>query len=167
MLVRRSRGRSQRGGSTVETAVALPIALMLTLGTCIVGLGIYRYQQVATLAREGARYASVHGNQFALDVNSGTLMTSANIYNNAIKPMASGMNLSNLSYQVQWGTMVGGSWAWTSWDSSTENPTSISNSSGQSLYNAVQVTVTYQWTPGMYISGTLNLSSTSVIPMSY
>jgi hypothetical protein len=141
--------------------------LLLTLGTCIVGLGIYRYEQVASLAREGARYASVHGNQFAVDVNSGTNKTSTDIYNNAIVPMAAGLNLSKVSYQVQWGTKVSGSWMWTSWDSSTENPTSISNSSGQSLYNAVQVTVTYQWTPELYLTGTLNLTSTSVMPMSY
>ncbi len=33
-------------------------------------MGIYRYQQVASLAREGARYASVHGSQYAADTGN-------------------------------------------------------------------------------------------------
>ena len=38
---------------------------------------------------------------------------------------------------------------------------------GGSQYNSVSVTVTYQWTPDLYITGPLNLTSTSVMPMSY
>ena len=49
----------------VEAAIVLPVVMMLTLGTCSTAMGVYYYQLVATLAREGARYASVHGSQYA------------------------------------------------------------------------------------------------------
>jgi len=99
----------------LETAIILPAVMMLTLGTCSTAMGIYYYQLVATLAREGARYASVHGTQYAADTGN-SVATAADIYNNAILPMAVGLNTTYLSYQVQWGTDVSGSWVWTSWD---------------------------------------------------
>jgi Flp pilus assembly protein TadG len=153
----------------VETAVVMPVVMMFILGTFSVGMGIYYYQQVASLAREGARYASVHGTQYAQDTGN-AVATASDVYDNAIKPMAAGLNPSKLSYQVEWGTAVSGSWVWTSWDSSLRDPTSPnpnSSPANQPLYNAVRVTVTYQWTPGLYIAGPINLTSTSLIPMSY
>jgi len=161
--------RRRRGATAVETAIVIPVALMFTLGTCIFGLGIYHYQQVATLAREGARYASVHGSEYAA-VPGNSAVSASDIYTNAILPMAAGLNTNNLSYQIQWGTAVSGSWVWTSWDASSQAPTSAnpnSSPAGQPLYNAVQVTVTYEWTPGLYFTGTLNLTSTAVMSMSY
>jgi Flp pilus assembly protein TadG len=156
----------RRGATTVETAIVIPVVLMFTVGMCIMGLGIYRYEQMATLAREGARYASVHGSQYAADTGNAAA-ASTDVYNNAIKPLASGLNPSKLTYQVQWGTEVTGSWVWTSWDSSSKAPISANPNNNQApLYNAVQVTVTYQWTPEAYVSGPINLSSTSIMPMS-
>ena len=163
MRVRRTPNPPRRGVQVVETAIVLPVVMMLTLGTCSTAMGVYYYQLVATLAREGARYASVHGSQYA--PKYGPPLQASDIYINAIKPMAVGLNLSNLTYQVQWGTAVSGSWVWTSWvSSSTSPPTSPTG-----LYNGVQVTVTYQWTPDLYITGplNLNLTSTSVMPMSF
>lgn len=61
MRVRGTSSRPSRGTNAVEAAIALPVAFLLILGTCVIGLGVFRYQQVASLAREGARYASVHG----------------------------------------------------------------------------------------------------------
>ena len=58
----RDRGARRRwGGTLVEGAVVGSLSLMLLLGTVVVGLGVFRYQQVADLAREGTRYAAVHG----------------------------------------------------------------------------------------------------------
>jgi Flp pilus assembly protein TadG len=176
MLVRSASDLGRRRGATaVETAVVIPVVLTISLGMVIVGLGIFHYQQVATMAREGARYASVHGSQYATD--TGKLAAAASdVYNNAIEPMAAGLNSNNLSYQVQWGTAVNwdtavsGRWVWTPWDSSSKVPTSAnpnSSPAGQPMYNGVQVTVTYTWTPGLYITGSINLTSTCVMPMSY
>jgi len=134
-------------------------------------MGVYYYQLVATLAREGARYASVHGSQYVQPAPAGyggPPVHASDIYLNAIKPMAVGLNLSNLTYQVQWGTAVSGSWVWTAWvSSSTSLTTSPPGPSPPGLYNGVQVTVTYQWTLDLYITGPLNLTSTSVMPMSF
>src|SRR5271166_2944693 len=155
MRVRRTPNPPRRGVQAVEAAIVLPVVMMLTLGTCSTAMGVYYYQLVATLAREGARYASVHGSQYA---PYGPPVQPSDIYINAIEPMAVGLNLSNLTYQVQWGTYdaVSGSWVWTAWVSSSTSLTT----SPQGLYNSVQVTVTYQWTPDLYITGPLNLTST-------
>ncbi len=126
----------------VETAIVLPVVMMLILGTFSTAMGVYYYQLVATLAREGARYASVHGTQYAADTGN-SAATSADIYNNAILPMAVGLNLTPSDVTVAWNT--------------TNSP----------YNNSVSVTVTYQWTPDLYITGPLNLTSTSVMPMSY
>jgi len=156
MRVRRTPNPPRRGVVQVlETAIVLPVVFMLTLGTCSTAMGVYYYQLVASLAREGARYASVHGTQYAADTGN-SVATAADIYNNAILPMAVGLTPSNLTYLVTWNT--------------TNSPTSYnpnSNPPGEPVYNSVSVTVTYQWTPDLYITGPLNLTSTSVMPMSY
>ena len=51
----------RRGTTTVEFAITCPIVFFLVFATIIGGLGVFRYQQVAAAAREGARWASVHG----------------------------------------------------------------------------------------------------------
>ncbi len=65
-MTRRQGGfRDQRGVSAVEAAVVYPVTLLLLIGTMVVGLGNFRYQQLQSLAREGARYASVRGPNYA------------------------------------------------------------------------------------------------------
>ena len=44
--------------------MVLPIVLFLFMGLVIGTSGVFRYQEVATLAREGARYASTHGGNY-------------------------------------------------------------------------------------------------------
>jgi Flp pilus assembly protein TadG len=165
MRRRRNLDSPRRGSSMVEAALILPVFFMFILGMVVIGIGIYRYQQVASLAREGARYASVHGSlYFAASSNN---LQASDIYNNAIAPMAIGLIGANLTYQVQWGNSATGSFVWTNWvTSSTSTPTSPT-AGGATLYNGVKVTVSYNWTPGMYIPGSINLTSTSVMPMSF
>jgi hypothetical protein len=144
---------------------------MFMLGMTLVGVGVFRYQQVAELAREGARYASVHGSQYASDTGNAAAAAS-DIYTNAISPKAVGLDPNSLSYTVQWGTASSGSMQWTSWDSSGKTPTSANpNSSppGAPITNVVKVTVTYTWSPYVYKVGSLGLSSSSssTMPMSY
>ncbi len=162
MRVRRTPNPPRRGMVQVlETAIVLPVVMMLILGTCSTAMGVYYYQRVATLAREGARYASVHGEQYFL--YTGNNSGAGDIYL-AIKPWAVGLDLSKLTFQVQFGTAVSGNWVWTSWVSSSNSPPT---SPPGPLYNGVQVTVTYQWTDDLYITGPLSLTSTSVMPMSF
>ena len=58
---------SKRSGTTVvEAAIVFSAVFVLLIGILVAGMGVVRYQEVAHIARETARYASVHGNQYAL-----------------------------------------------------------------------------------------------------
>src|ERR1700757_4990277 len=92
MLLRRHRRR--HGATLVEGAIVYPFVLLLTIGLTVVGMGVFRYQQVAALAREGARYASVHGGQWATDWNGNTLTAANDVRTNAVVPHAAGLDTS-------------------------------------------------------------------------
>lgn len=49
---------SQRGQSLLEYAIGLNVLLLLTLGTVDLGRGVWAYNTLAHLAREGARFGS-------------------------------------------------------------------------------------------------------------
>jgi Flp pilus assembly protein TadG len=153
MPVRRFILRRRRGAVMVEGALVLSLTLLLTLGVIILALGVYRYNQVASLAREAARYASVHGGQFALDTGQ-SMATSQSIYNNVIQPGAIGMDTSKLTYSI-------------TWDNANEMPIYLANpATGQYLRNRVTVTISYNWVPEAYL-GNITLTSTSIMEMSY
>ena len=52
--------RSRRGQTMVETALVLPLFLMVIFGIIIFGIGVFYQQQVTNAAREIARFAAVH-----------------------------------------------------------------------------------------------------------
>jgi Flp pilus assembly protein TadG len=52
---------SRRGQAMVEFALVLPIFLLLTIGVVDLGRGIWAYNTVAFLARDGARYGTIPG----------------------------------------------------------------------------------------------------------
>ena len=56
MIVRRP---VRRGAAVVEMAVVAPLVVLFLFGLIVTGLGVFRYNQTAYLAREAARYASV------------------------------------------------------------------------------------------------------------
>lgn len=145
-------GRGRRGATTVEFAIACPIAFFLLFATIIGAMGVFRYQQVASLAREGARWASVHGGQYARETNN-PAATAQDIYEQAIQPKAVALRLDRLSYQV-------------TWDKDNE-PLSVEEDVQTPIGNTVTVTVNYEWFPEMYIFGPLVLSSTSTCQMMY
>jgi Flp pilus assembly protein TadG len=137
----------------VECAIIYPLTLLLILGLVVGAAGIFRYQQMAHLAREGARYAIVHGTQWAKDTGN-TAAAPADIYNNAILPNAVALDTTQLSYTVTWNANNG--------------PAQATLVNGNIVYtgNTVSVTVSYQWIPEAFLGG-LTLSSTSVMPMAY
>jgi Flp pilus assembly protein TadG len=51
----------ERGQAAVEFALAIPIALLLLFGTLDLARAVWQTDQLAYAAREGARYAIVHG----------------------------------------------------------------------------------------------------------
>jgi Flp pilus assembly protein TadG len=130
----------RKGATIVENAVVLPVFLLMLIGFIIAALGVFRYQELASLAREGARYASVRGYSYSVATGD-SAATPSDVYDNAIKPKAVALDMSRLTYAVTW------------------NP---DNRQG----NLVTVRVNYQWVPEAFFGG-ITLSSTSVMPMSY
>ncbi|MBI1916028.1 MAG: pilus assembly protein [Planctomycetes bacterium] len=143
----------RRGAVSVEAAVVFPVAILLLLGLVVGGMGIFRYQQVAWLAREGARYASVRGAQYQQEVAGAKAATTTDVYNNAILPNATAMDPTSLSSSVTW--------------NKNNAPYSVSSSFEKPVGNTVSVTVTYTWIPEIFFIGPITLSSTSTLPMSY
>jgi Flp pilus assembly protein TadG len=136
MLVRKRSSSKRRGTSAVECAVVYPIAIMLIMGTVVVGLGVFRYQQLQSLAREGARYASVHGPAYVLAQSGNTEASTSSVlaHVQSLAVGLSGLNCTAVTY------------------------------SSSTLPCTVTVTLTYTWTPeGMFRSQTWTASSTVVV----
>jgi hypothetical protein len=113
---------------------------LFVIGLIVGGLGVFRYQQVASLAREGARYASVRGYKYQ-QVTGSPAATPADVYNDVLLPGAVALDQASLGYSVTW---------------------SPDNHQG----SAVNVRVTYQWIPEAFLGG-ITLSSTSTAVVSY
>jgi Flp pilus assembly protein TadG len=131
--------RKRPGTVLIEAAFVYPVAIILVLGLIVGGFGVVRYQEVASLAREGARYASTHGNRSA--AAGGNPATATDVYNNAILPAVVALDVSQLKYNVTW------------------NP---DNNQG----STITVKIDYQWIPEALLGG-IKLSSTSVTTVSY
>jgi Flp pilus assembly protein TadG len=130
----------RHGTTAIEAAVIYPITFLLMMGLIIGGLGIFRYQELASLAREATRYASVHGSKYA-QVTGYPAATPTNIYNKAIQPNLVILDPNQLQYSVTWNT---------------------DNRPG----NTVTVQITYQWIPEAFLGG-ITLSSTATATVSY
>jgi Flp pilus assembly protein TadG len=130
----------RHGAALMEFAFVAPSLFLLVLGLTIGGLGIFRYQEVAWLAREGARYASVRGYEYE-QVTQQPAATPQDVYNNVILPSAIALNPAQITYSVSW------------------NPDNRQKS-------MVTVTVNYQWIPEGFLGG-VTLSSTSSMMVSY
>ena len=95
--------RQRRGVVLVEAGIVYSVALMLILGAIVVGLGIFRYNQVAWLAREGARWAAVRGALYQSE-NTQSAPTAASVMANAVTPRSVAMKSSNLTATLTWNT---------------------------------------------------------------
>jgi Flp pilus assembly protein TadG len=139
----RLRTTSQRSGAAaVEAAVSLPALLILMIGLAVGGLGIFRYNEVSMLAREGSRWASVHGATYQSDSGASAAITADDVYNKAIKPMATALDSSKLTYTLAF-------------------------SPDSSAGSTVTVTVKYQWYPEAYLGGPISFTSSSTRTISY
>jgi Flp pilus assembly protein TadG len=151
-MARRFTRQRRPGLAATESIVVLPILLFLIFATVVGGYGVFRYQQISMLAREGARYASVHGGLYQQETGN-PAATPQDVYNNAIVPYATSLDLSQLSYSVTW--------------NASNMPYNVNNDYEKPTNNTVTVTVTYNWFPELYLVGPITLSSTSTMPMSY
>jgi len=130
----------RRGAAIVEFAFVAPVFLLFLMGTIIAGLGVFRYQQVASLAREGARYASVRGTKYQ-QVTGYPAATPQDVYNDVILPGSVALDPAQLSYSVTW---------------------NADNRPG----NTVTVQITYRWIPEAFLGG-ITLGSSSTMTVSY
>lgn len=161
MLLRR---KARTGSVLIESALIYPVLFLIVLAIVILGVGVFRYQQVSHISREASRWASVHGNKYAQENNT-TAATPQDIYDKAIKPYAAGMQLEGITYSVTWNTDAQGNpdkdptHTYTYTDPATGIPTLKARS------NTVTVTVTYTWNTGLF--GTIPVSCTSVNTIFY
>ena len=146
--------RQARPAATlVECALVYPLTFLLALGLIVGGVGIFRYQEMSSLSREAARYASVHGTSYAKDARA-TAPAPADIYNAAVVPKTVSLDLNQLSYEITYNT------------NNSPSHTVIVNNNVVLVGNTVKVKLTYQWIPEAFLGG-ITLSSTSEMPMSY
>jgi Flp pilus assembly protein TadG len=137
-----TRTPTRRGGAvTVEFAIVSFAALLLLIGLIVGSLGVFRYQEIARLAREGARFASVRGNTYAQFTGKPTA-TQDDVYQKAVLPNVVVLDTSKLAVNVTW------------------NP-------DKTVGSTVTVRVTYTWVPEAVFGGPYTLSSSATVPITY
>jgi hypothetical protein len=87
---------ARRGVTTAECGVVYSLTMLLIVGTIVEAFGVFHYQQISLLAREGARWASVHGPTYQQE-NNQTAPTSQDVLNNVITPMMVGLYPTQLT----------------------------------------------------------------------
>jgi Flp pilus assembly protein TadG len=130
----------RRGAVILEFSLVFPVLFLLTLGTIVLSLGVSQYQTAASLAREGARWASVHGAEYQ-QTTGNPAASAADVYTQGILPHTSTLTCSQLTYSVTW---------------------SPNNKPG----STVSVMVNYHYEPSAYL-GAIDVSSTSVMTIEY
>jgi Flp pilus assembly protein TadG len=166
----RTNSPRRRAATAAETAVVGSVFFLLLFMIITGAVLVSRYQQVAEVAREGARYASVHGGQYAAETGN-TAASAGDVFNNAISPTAAGLNLtaSNVTVKLKtWQVNDDGSVSPVThdWDSSDKYPYVVTGSNGTAQTTSVIVTVSYTFAPDI-LGGSITMTSTSEIPMSY
>jgi Flp pilus assembly protein TadG len=147
----------------VEAAIVYPLLFLLLFGLIVGGMGIYRYQAVACMAREAARYAAVRGSDWQMTMDQPS-PTQQQIAQEIVAPLAAAMDATQINTNVELVNGVTG--VVTPWDSSNKAPTSL-NASRQPVANRVRVTVSYPWYPEILLGGPINLQSVTETPMSF
>jgi Flp pilus assembly protein TadG len=162
-MMLRQKDRRRVGSILLESALVYPVLFVIVLAIIMLGLGVFRYQQVAHAAREGARWASVHGEKYAKE-RATTAATPEDVYTNAVRPHLAGAQPAATSYTVTWYTNALGVP-----DKRPTRGVEYTDSAGAkqigAVTNTVTVTVTYSWNTILF--GTIPVSSTSVTPISY
>ena len=92
-MTSRDRSRARRGVVMAEAGIVYATALLLAMGTIVMGLGVFRYQELAYQAREGARWASVQS----------AFPSASAVRSNGIHPIA--LDPASLSITVRKTTM--------------------------------------------------------------
>jgi Flp pilus assembly protein TadG len=141
----RERGclRGEEGTELVEFALTLPILLGIIFGLMQICLAFYTHEYISELAREGTRYAIVHGPTCKTSGGASCTVTAA-----GVSSFVSGLGWPNLGGVVF---------------SASNVTTTYPGAGGELVGNPVVVTVTYNFPYKIpfVTSKTLSLSSTS------
>jgi hypothetical protein len=171
-MIHPSQKQERPGTNLVEFALIGNVVLLLILGLIMGGMGIFRYQEMAHLARLTARYAASHAGQYAKEnsqaIQAGTLPDANEAYllNNIVKANAVALDPALIQVQVSI-NRPDGTFDWDDTASTSNRWPTTTTGSNQQVTNTVTVTVTYSWVPEGYFSGPVMLQSTSVMPMFY
>jgi Flp pilus assembly protein TadG len=144
---------ARRGATLVELAIVLPVTFCLIAALVVGVLGVFRYQEVASLTRAAGRYASTHGAQYRKDAELaiGTATDWQDDIRAYVIPPASVLLDANLlTLQATWPDVSNQPGKPDNWPKST-----------------VTVTITYQWVPELYLVGPYYLRSTSCVEISH
>ena len=124
--------RGERGNYIVEFGLSFVLFFCMILGVLDVSRGIYTYSFMAGAAKEGSRYAMVHGSSSGSKATSGAVQTVVQNW------MTGVVNPTNATVT-------------TTWSPTSENPGSV-----------VSVSVQYTFTPiTSFLVGNWTLTSTS------
>jgi Flp pilus assembly protein TadG len=124
--------KSERGSYIIEFGLSFVVFLTMVLGILDVSRGIYAYSFLAGAAKEGTRFAMVHGS------SSGSKASSTDVQNAVQKWMIGLVNPASSTVT-------------TTWNPVSENPGSL-----------VTVNVQYTYTPiSNFLVGNWTLRSTS------
>ena len=137
----------------VETALILSVLFLILFGTVNGAIAVFRYQQCAHAAREGARWAAVHNTEYAFDTGK-PACTQSDVRTTAVLPQAIGMDPNGVGCTVTWD------------QSNKPTHTAVVNGQVVNRQNMITVTVSYTWDAGL-VFGPMTVSSTSVSPVLY
>lgn len=150
-MVRRNT-KPRRAAVLLEVAIVIPLMILLVTGAVDVSVGVFRYHQVATLSREGARYACVHGGQYSADTGQ-PLLTGNKLKTDVLMPMSTGLDPALTTCTL-------------SWQPNGDPYPYTTTETGSRKQNMVRVTVTHQWQPLYFLGAAVTLTSTSETPIS-
>lgn len=91
--ITRQRREGQRGQAFVETALVMLVYFYMVMGVIECGRMVYSFHTISHAARDGARYASVHGN------SSGAPATNVTV-KNFLRPRMPGITSNDLAVNV-------------------------------------------------------------------
>jgi len=168
-MVATNRNRWRRGAAVVEFAIIAPLLLFIIFAEVVGGLGISRYQEVAHLARDCARYASTHGGDYYFEGTAQKSGVPSVVSSSELRTFLTNrvalLKLDQIEIDINWTSPT---------TLSPRNmPTYVSMDPNQNppaqvtLQNYVIVTVKYKWFPETFFTNPITLTSTSIMPMSY
>jgi Flp pilus assembly protein TadG len=146
------RSWTRPGATLVEVAIILPVTFLLIAALVVGVLGVFRYQEVASLARAAGRYASTHGAPYRKDAGlpqGAAADWQADIDANSIQPALVLLDPKLLTMEASWPDVSNQPGKPDNWPKST-----------------VTITVTYKWVPELYLVGPYYLRSTSSVVIS-